>query len=160
VNGQARKRGRPRKAFFLNGSFPSRGRTLTALATSLRQGARIFDAQTRKDFRVGPHVPLDLVWPLLSLGEGDPFREAESISIYKAAIARQADEARAASEARAAFTAARVKCVRKNCDDLLRMVEDGLLTRNSAVEVVRRAWPVRGDGRPKPSVRTLNDWLS
>jgi len=161
MTGEKRKRGRPRKAFFLDGSPATGARGLTALGSSLGDGSNAFEAELRKDFRVGPHVPLDLVWQLLSL-DGPVLSEEERRSVERLEAARtlQTERARMASEVRTAITTARVACVRRKNADLLRKVEDGSLTRNSAVEAVRRAWAKRGHGGAMPSKRTLNNWLS
>ena len=158
-----RKRGRPRKSFFADGSPAIPSRPLSELAQALVIGGTKFEAEIRRDYGVGPHVPLDLVWPLLALDDdnGLPTQsDAEAIRAYRAGKAKQQETARLASDGRTKIRDDRRARVQNKNAGLLKKIEQGTLTRNSAVTRIREQWDRKGDDGEMPSARTLNDWLS
>jgi hypothetical protein len=159
-----RKRGRPRRPFFKDGSPASlsgRPSGIPGWPTEFVRNQKAFEAKLRQDYNVGPHVPLALVWPLLARGEGHLAQEdLNAEEAYRVARETQRGTARLASEARASISTARMLSLRAKNFLLLKKIAAGTLTRNSAVAIVRNDWPGSGDGDPMPSARTLNDWLS
>jgi hypothetical protein len=111
-------------------------------------------------------VPLECVWPLLSVGEQEGELDGTLTDGDRAAIEtfnrnteRKRELAKEAAATKVALAKTRRDRVCRQNVRLLRRVEDGKLSRNSAVAVIRKAWSETDDG-PRPCARTLNGWLA
>ncbi len=165
-----RGRGRPPKPFFKEGSShtPSRRASgIPGFPEDFIEAQRELEARLRQDYGVGPHVPLECVWPLLSVGEQEGELDGTLTDGDRAAIEtfnrnteRKRELAKKAAATKAALAKTRRDRVCRKNVDLLDQVKRGRRSRNSAVAVIRRDWRVRGDSDPMPCARTLNDWLA
>jgi hypothetical protein len=168
------KRGRgrppkPPKPFFEDGSphTPSeRASGLPGWPEQFIAGQRDMEALLRQDYGVGPHVSLDCVWPLLSVGEHEGELDGtltdgdrRAIETFDRNTERQQQLANHAAAAKTALARARRDRLCLKNKDLLDQVKRGSRSRNSAVGVIRSRWLKRGDCGPMPCARTLNGWL-
>lgn len=165
-----RGRGRPPKPFFKGGSpYTPSGKAsgLPGWPEQFMDGQREMEAHLRRDYGVGPHVSLDCVWPLLSVGEHEGELDGtltdgdrRAIETFDRNTERQQQLANHAAAAKTALARGRRDRLCLKNKDLLDQVKRGSRSRNSAVLVIRSRWRVRGDGDPVPCARTLNDWLA
>lgn len=164
-----RGRGRPRKPFFKDGSphTPSgKASGLPGWPEQFMDGQREMEGHLRQDYGVGPHVSLDCVWPLLSVGEQEGELDGTLTDGDRAAIEtfnrnteRKRELAKEAAGTKAALAKTRRDRVCRKNEELLDQVKCGSRSRNSAVGVIRSHWLMRGDCGPMPCARTLNGWL-
>jgi hypothetical protein len=130
-------------------------------------GQREMKAHLRRDYGVGPHVSMDCVWPMLSIGEHEGELDGtltdgdrRAIETFNRNTERKRELAKEAAATKAALAKIRRDRVCRKNVDLLDQVKRGRRSRNSAVVEIRRDWRVRGDSDPMPCARTLNDWLA